>query len=243
MLRNASLMAGETYHIFNRGAHKQPLFTCADDYSRFLILLHLSNNSESILLRDTLAKYKYRGPTSGDGDVFSENVDKSLVEILGYSLMSNHFHLILRQKSDNGITNFMRKVCTGYAMYFNLKHEHSGTLFQGKFKSNHVNTDQYFNWIFAYVHLNPISLIESQWDEKILINPTRAQKFLDSYKYSSYYDFYTDERPERAILAYEEAKNYIEDKSDIQALLASFEQGSDWFTEKSLSRGRTSVKT
>lgn len=223
MLRRAPLLSDETYHIFNRGAHKQPLFSCEADYQRFLVLLHFSNNHDPIVLRDVLEKSMYRGRFSGE--IFLEPADKSLVDIFGYSLLPNHFHLILRQKSDTGITDFMRKLCVGYSMYYNLKYEHSGTLFQGRFKSSHINAEPYFKWIFPYVHLNPIALIEPRWQETGIESAQRAKDFLAKYHYSSYPDYYFVERPERAILAYEEGAHFIDRKADVESLIGDYSRG------------------
>ncbi len=223
MLRKVPLIAGEAYHVFNRGAHKQAIFTCEDDYTRFLGLLYLSNHKDPIVVRDIIEKSKHRGRFSGE--IFSEPVDKSLVDVLGYCLMPNHFHLILRQRSEAGITMFMRKVSVGYSMYFNLKHGHSGTLFQGRFKSSHLGTDPHFQWIFPYVHLNPISIVEPGWKEKRIGDLARAKDFLAGYAYSSYVDYYIIERPERALLSYEEATHFIDRKDDMYDLLADYARG------------------
>ena len=216
-------MIGETYHVFNRGAHKQALFKNKEDYRRFQINLHLANHSEPVLVRDVLSAQKYREPFSG------YPTDKSQVDVLGYSLMPNHFHLILRQKAEGGITRFMKKVGVGYSMYFNLKYEHGGTLLQGPFKSSHVDTDPYYKWLFAYVHLNPISLVEPKWREKEIANIHRAQEFINGYRYSSYWDYYVGDRPERAILAYEEATDIIDTNADLVGLMAESEKGTQLY--------------
>ena len=219
MQRQTPLMTGETYHIFNRGAHKLPIFNHSDDYKRFQVNLHVGNHSEPVLIREIVGSKKYKEPFSG------YPADKSLVDVLGYCLMPTHFHLILRQKTDDGITRFMKKVSGGYSMYFNLKYGHSGTLLQGIFKSSHINTDPYFNWIFAYVHLNPVSLAESSWSEKGLSDVARAQAAVDAYQFSSYYDYYIVQRPERSILAFEEGAQYTEKRKDVIGLLASYGRG------------------
>ena len=220
MLRATPLVAGETYHIYNRGAGKQKIFLDATDYKRFLALLLLGNNTENIHLSNLP---KYQGPSLTH--VFEEKVDYSLTDVLAYSLLPNHFHLVIRQKSDDGITSFMKRVCTAYSMYFNLKYGHSGTLFQGRFKSSHLDTDPYFKWIFPYVHLNPVSLVEPQWQENGIIDPMLAKEFLRDYRYSSYRDYYVGERPERAILSYDEVFDLLDTKDDIQDMLAAYAKG------------------
>src|SRR3989344_3379806 len=223
MLRKTPLMSGETYHIYNRGAHKYATFTDDSDYSRFSALLHLANHTGPVLLGELLERKKHRGRFSGE--IFTEPADKALVAVLAYSLMPNHFHLVIRQKMDNGITRFMQKVAVSYSMYFNTKYEHSGVLFQGRFKSSHLGTDPYFKWIFPYVHLNPISLIESDWQEKGISDPARAKDFLKNYRHSSYYDYYVSERSERAILEYDETVDLLDGEYDIQRMLSIYRKG------------------
>jgi putative transposase len=112
------LAEGESYHIFNRGAHKQAIFRSQNDYNRFQVLLYLLNTKFPVVMRDILLEYKDRD----FADIFLEEPsDRSLVDILGYALMPNHFHIIMRQRSKDGITRFMKKLCTAYSMYFNAK--------------------------------------------------------------------------------------------------------------------------
>lgn len=223
MLRKTPLLSGEMYHIYNRGAHKYTTFTDESDYWRFSALLHLANHTGPMLLREILERKKHRGRFSAE--VFAEYADKSLVDLLAYSLMPNHFHLVVRQKMDSGITKFMQKLTVSYSMYFNTKYEHSGVLFQGRFKSSHLDTDPYFKWIFPYVHLNPVSLVESDWQERGVVDRTRVKEFLKNYRYSSYYDYYVGERPERAILAYDEAVGLLDRESDLQSMLSVYAKG------------------
>ena len=226
MERQVPLVEGEAYHIFNRGEHKQPIFIDEQDHRRFQVLLLLANSTEPIDTGNILRKYQ--GPTSAD--LFEREVPTSKrVDILAYALMPNHFHLVVRQRNTHGISEFMRKVCTAYSMYFNLRHDHSGTLFQGKFKSSHINTDPYFSWLFAYVHLNPISLVEPAWDERCVEDVQRAQGFIDRYAFSSYLDYYSTKRPERTILAIGEGCEYVDSKKDIKELLADYGRGSILF--------------
>lgn len=222
MERRIPLSIDEAYHVFNRGAHKQSIFLDEADYRRFQILLFLANHSSPVDVGNILSKYQ--GPSLVK--LFEqEQPDKNLVDILAYSLMPNHFHLVLKQKSVDGISVFMRKIGTAYSMYFNLKHDHAGTLFQGRFKSSHIATDPYFLWIFAYVHLNPIALCEPEWEERKINNLKSAKNFLNAYHYSSYQDFYVAERPERNVLAHAEALHFIDTEDDIEALLSDFARG------------------
>src|SRR3989344_5441793 len=222
MLRKTPLITEETYHVYNRGAAKQPIFTTERDCDRFMSLLYLANSDKSINYRNVWSKYKGRSLT----DFFREESRvPALVEVLAYALMPNHFHLVLRQKTDEGVTKFMRKLATGYSMYFNLIHQHSGVLFQGRFKSSHIGTDSYFRYIFSYVHLNPLDIVVPDWKDGAISNPNKARKFLADYRYASYRDYCVGERPERAILSYDAAPDFLKTDNDIEEMLEDYTKG------------------
>lgn len=85
------------------------------------------------------------------GDVGGE--DDKLVSIVCYCFNPNHFHFILKQERDGGISEFFKRL-GGYTNYFNLIHQRSGSLFQGKFKSHLLNNDSYFLKMYPYVNMN-----------------------------------------------------------------------------------------
>ncbi len=137
------LVCDELYHVYNRGVDKRETFLDKEDYLRFYQSLHLFNTIEPTVNFDS-AKIKSK----------KNNEQKTLVEIKAYSLLPNHYHLILKQNYDNGISEFMRRISTGYTSYFNQKNERSGSLFQGRFKRIHIATDEQYNYLFAYVNEN-----------------------------------------------------------------------------------------
>jgi len=219
MFRDAPFAVGETYHVFNRGAHKEPVFNNEEDYRRFLLLLRLANRVESINMRKILTQYKGRSFANIFQDEDSEH---PLVDLYGYCLMPNHFHLILREKIENGISSFLKKVLTGYSMYFNTKYEHSGVLFQGRFKSSHIANEPYFRYIFTYVHLNSLDLIDSGWKEKGLQDYNKVRNHIKNYPYSSFVDYSVSKRPETSILSTETAPDFLKTQNDIEELIDSF---------------------
>ncbi len=179
----------------------------------------MGNTEEPINLLDLLRKYT--GLTFAT--IFlDEKPTKSLVDLFAYALMPNHFHLIVRQKSKNGITKFTRKVLTAYSMYFNLLYNHSGILAQGAFKSRLVGNEAYFRYIFAYVHLNALSIRFPGWEKEGITRHDAARSFLSNYPYSSFYDYSIGPRPERAVIAYEETPEFLKNQNDLEELLTSF---------------------
>lgn len=219
MQRDVPLVAGENYHLFNRGAHRRAIFTNDADYRRFMLLLLLANHSDRINLRDLFARYKGRSFV----EIFrEERPDRSLVDILAYSLMPNHFHLILRQKTGDGVTAFMKKVATAYSMYFNTKYGHSGTLFQGRFQSRHIDTEPYFRYIFTYVHLNSLDLFEHGWEEGGLKDIDGARRYINSYQYSSFFDYAGNDRAEKTLLSLSQAPEFLTTQNDLEELVETF---------------------
>ncbi|MEA3463675.1 MAG: transposase [Patescibacteria group bacterium] len=134
------------YHIYNRGVDKRDVFMDEKDFVRFIRSIREFNTINPI--GSLYQKEKHSGSTA------SEAVEP-LVEIITYCLNPNHYHLILKQLTENGISEFIRRLSGGYTWYFNFKNNRSGTLFQGKFKSIHINTDSYLLWLSGYINGNP----------------------------------------------------------------------------------------
>ncbi len=132
------------YHIYNRGVDKRSTFKNRGDMLRFIELLSAFNTNRS-------APGGIRFTRRNQGSTLT---NESLVVIHGFCLLENHFHILLEQKTEGGVSKFMQKVSTGYTMYFNKKYERSGALFQGRFKSKHVTSDGYLLRCLSYVVLN-----------------------------------------------------------------------------------------
>lgn len=139
----------EIYHIYNRGVEKRDIFSDPYDVARFLESMREFNTRDPIGSLYQNSFKRRNGQLSGE----TAKLEK-LVEIIAYCLNPNHFHLILRQVSDRGVSEFMKRVSGGYTWYFNYKNDRSGALFQGTFKSKHIPTNTYLLHVSAYVNLN-----------------------------------------------------------------------------------------
>ena len=118
-----------------------------------------------------------------------------------YCLMSNHYHLLLKEITKGGITHFMRKLGTAYTMYFNKKYKRTGNLMTKPFRSRHVNDDRYFQRVVDYIHCNPAELIEFEWKNGTVHNIDNLEKKLLKYRYSSFPDYNRIKRDTRAIIS------------------------------------------
>ncbi|MFA5842004.1 MAG: transposase [Candidatus Paceibacterota bacterium] len=144
---------GEFYHVYNRGVDKRIIFSDKSDVDRFFQCMVSFNSIDPVgslyelslggkdKLKSNRHKYQLGGETA------------KLVNIVAYCLNPNHFHFILEQVRDGGISEFMKRM-GGYTWYFNNKYKRSGSLFQGVFKSIHIDSNEYLLHVSAYVNLN-----------------------------------------------------------------------------------------
>lgn len=86
---------------------------------------------------------------------FSELLEKTGTTCFAWALMSNHFHLLVCPRNVK-LAKFMRRLLTGYAVTFNLRHSRSGHLFQNRYKSIVCDHDEYLLELVRYIHLNPV---------------------------------------------------------------------------------------
>lgn len=180
---------GEIYHIFNRGVEKRSIFQQISDYFRFVFCLYECNDINPVIMRKRIGQRRKK-KNIGDTYVIFNKERKPLVEIIVFCLMPNHFHLVLRQLTDGGISLFMKKLGDAYVGYFNKKYQRTGmgSLFQGPFKAIYIETtDQLINLI-CYIFTNPIELLEKTWKEEGVKDYSKAINFLESYRWSNYLD-------------------------------------------------------
>lgn len=188
---------GNIVHVVLRGVDGNAIFRDINDYYRGIFSIYEFNNSNPVSIkyrREIIERFKksirsIRGRTSDRFVIIPDNREK-MVDILCFCFMPNHIHLLLKQIRENGITEFMRKVGTGYGGYVNRKHKRQGHVFQGSFNAVKITTSEQLEVIFAYIHTNPISLIYKSW-KSIKIKDKdfkKIIKFLENYKWSSYLD-------------------------------------------------------
>lgn len=152
--RQIVLATGEYYHVFNRGVARQPTFFTKRDYERFLLTLsyYRFRNAPGKLSRFLSLPQDTRQQIV----ISLEKSQDTIVEIVCFVLMPNHFHLMLKQTNDSGITKFMSKMTNSYTRYVNTKQDRVGDLFQGVFKAVRVETNEQLLHLSRYIHLNPV---------------------------------------------------------------------------------------
>lgn len=162
------------YHVFNRGVARMPIFNTKREYERALSSIRFDQYSSEIRFSHFLNKKAEEQIT------ILRNMREKLVDIIAYCLMPNHFHFLLKQTKDNGISEFISRFTNSYTKYFNTKNDRVGPLFQGIFKAVYIETDEQLVHLSRYIHLNPVA--------SSIINSAD----LDAYAYSSYRSYIHD---------------------------------------------------
>jgi len=228
-IRKIPILNSEYYHVYNRGNSKQKIFLDEEDYLRFVKLLYLCNSDEKINFRTDI--------TEKGIDAWNFERGKTLVSIGSWVLMPNHFHLYITGsrslasgEHNNAIIVFVQKLSTAYAKYFNAKHSHTGSLFEGKFKAVHVKDDIQSKYLISYIHLNPMKLIQPDWKENGIKDFKLALNFLSSYRWSSFNYYKGKELQENAIINSKDFPNYFDKNEDFEKEIF------EWFS-RSLASG------
>lgn len=176
-MRNIQISVDEYYHVYNRGAHKRIIFHDTADYIRFIFLILFL---QSPLVFDQVSRHVHCFVKHRVFDIFEEDIGDVVrgryVELLSFCLMPNHFHIILREVQENGAARYMQRVLNGYTKYYNAKYGVSGHLFQGPYKAGHIEDNEQFLYLSAYIHRNPRELPQWKNDEQ-------------KYEWSSYQDY------------------------------------------------------
>lgn len=135
------------YHIYNRGVEKREIFLDEQDCTVFLHYLKLYLSPIEELKALSLVGIRIQ-------KFIAQNLFEQ-IDLLSFALMPNHFHLQIKQYSEDGIVKLMRNISTSYVMYFNKKYKRVGSLFQNKYKAAIIEQDNYLLHLSRYIHLNP----------------------------------------------------------------------------------------
>lgn len=206
---------GSTYHVYDRGADKRLIFMDEPDRARFVRSLAAFNE----IGRDARMSLSRHTSTAAP--------ENPCVDVVAYCLMSNHFHLMLRQLVPNGISEFMRRLAGGYARYFNKRHGRTGTLFEGAYKVKRLTTTLQFRHLSRYIHLNPLELAGMDY-KRDKVPWDSARRFLESYAWSSYRHYAGLET--QPFVKNDEALTHIGDEKDYIEFLRCWMER-DWDTD------------
>jgi len=174
-IRKVPLINNYYYHIFNRGVNKQPIFSNKRDYNRMLNIIRYYQYGYRHSKFSTFMKLNI----NFRNEIWN-SIEKSqkFIDIVAFCLMPNHFHLLVMQNIDGGISKFLAEIQNSYTKYYNLRYNRTGHLFQGQFKSVLIQSDDQLQHVSRYIHLNPYSS-----------GLVKSLKDLDKYEWSSLLEY------------------------------------------------------
>ncbi len=212
----------DMYHVINRGVEGRTLFMDKKDYSRFVHDLFEFNDTEPT---------PHNAAIRHIGGFVNPHIREKIVDIHGWCLMKNHYHLLLSERVEGGLSLFLRKLNVGYANYFNQRYERKGTLFQGRTKKILIKSDAHFLYILHYIHLNPLDYLPEtkEWRERdmgTIKNSTHALEYLSQYKWSSYLDYSGTKNVPSILTTSLFSKVFTDYKKEIGTYLREREYGS-----------------
>ncbi len=174
-------MKGNIFHLLNRGVEKRKIFLNDENHIRFIDDMRDFNNKDN-------ATMSYHNRRKYYSEVRPPNENESLVDIVCWTLMPNHPHLMVVEKEEGDVSKFSRKIFGGYTMYFNEQNKRSGVLFQGNTKIIKIKQNAHLLHLPFYIHLNPLDLFQPGWKENGIKNIKGAIRFIEEYRWSNYRD-------------------------------------------------------
>lgn len=190
--RPVPFIAGEYFHLVNRGNLKCEIFKDNADRARFLFyLLYLQSQKSFEQPGRYVKKFIKTGNFGIDKNNEKEIANKQLVKIIAFCLMPNHFHILVQSNIDNGVSIYMQKVLNAYTKYFNAKYKQTGHLFSGPFRAVHIENNEQLLYTSAYIHKNPIELLTEDQTVRHQVSDIHS---LERYSWSSFRDFINQNR-------------------------------------------------
>jgi REP element-mobilizing transposase RayT len=148
-------------------------------------------------------------------------------EIYAYCLMSNHVHIIIKEKEPGDISSILKRILVRYVMWYNWKYERCGRLISNRYISIPVEVDNYFLNLIRYIHQNPLKVgknIEYKWSSYLEYSDRSCYNITDCYfalsiiSKGDFNNFHSEEEkgvfepPERIKIADADIRKYINNK-------------------------------
>ncbi len=212
-MEKRNLITNQIYHVFTKSIVGFKVFNNDFDFERFKKIFTYYQKKSPVVKFSRFIKYKEIQKTNPN-QLSPSPIKENLVNIVSYCLMPTHLHFILKQKTENGISQFMSKTLNSYTKYFNTIHHRKGPLWETRFKSIPIESNKYLIHLTRYLHLNPVTAL-------IIKTP-------DKWPHSSYKEFIANKQNENKICEYDGIldinpttyKTFVEDRISYQKELA-----------------------
>lgn len=216
-MRKTLFVPGEYYHIYNRTIQNTPDFKDNKQAERLAQSFLISNSTNSSRAFQFLRNNK--NASLEDALKITKEGEK-LVDILCYSIMPDHYHLLIKELKENGISSFIRKCNISIAKYVNIKNDRRGALFEGRFNAKHISDNNYLRHLSLYINLNPLDIISGrEWRIGELKDWLSKKGKLINYPWSSARAFLDDEYDDPIISGTEIILDQFDNRKDYELFL------------------------
>lgn len=152
--RKITFRDGEIYHVFNRGIDRRSTFTDKKEFERIQKLVKFYRHKDTPIRFSQVNQQPRETRERILNDLYKKD---RIIDILSYCIMPNHFHFLLQQTVEKGISTFISNITNAYTKYFNTKNKRTGPLFEGIFKAVHIESEEQLVHVSRYIHLNPVA--------------------------------------------------------------------------------------
>ena len=197
-------------HVFNRGNRKQEIVRDDKDRERFVQMLYYFNDEYAPL---NLWKSDFHNKFERPAEWPERD---PLVKVHGFTLMDNHYHLVLGEMKESGIAKFMQKLGTGMTNRFNTRYKETGRLFQGAYKARRINSDNYLEYLAVYVHVKNVFELYPGGLKNALTHVDDAFTFAVGYPYSSLGAYFSNDHVRTPIIAADIWQETFKNKSEFK---------------------------
>jgi len=173
--RKQILVTDEIYHVFNRSVGSEEILVLARGLARALDLIDYYRFPQ----KARYSQFKNFSKQVREAYLLNLKEESPLVKIYSFSLMPNHYHLLVKQQQNRGISRFISNFQNSFAKYFNIKNNRHGALFVNPFKAKRIETDEGFAHLSRYIHLNPVTSFLIEIDELFAYPWTSFSRYKD----------------------------------------------------------------
>lgn len=238
-MRKEKFVPEEYYHIYNRTIANYSIFNNESNAKRLLQAFLFANSTKSSEAFECLRNNNSAKPTSDVGSgsgLLNKALEimkrgEKLVDLLCFAIMPDHYHLLLKERKENGIINFVHKCDISISKYINIKTNRRGPLFESRFKSKHIDSNEYLVHSSVYIHLNLLDIISGrEWREHKLNNWNEIRETLLNHPGSSLKLFFNDPAPDNLISGQEIITSQFKNGQEYESRLKNWatDSGSDF---------------
>ena len=170
------LATNEIYHLYNRTIGKEDILTSKILLDKILELV----NYYRFRQRLSFSIFKRLEETLQQNYLKSIINNSPLIEMYVYSFMPNHYHFLVKQLQDKGISTFLSNIQNSFAKNYNLINDRNGSLFQHNFKAKRITNNEEFIHVSRYIHINHVTAKIIEFDQLLTYPWTSLPYYLNS---------------------------------------------------------------